>query len=62
MNTIPEFLAMCCQRQLSIRQFDIDIPFLNGNVEKVLYMEPSEEVQAPAGMVCQLRGSPYGLK
>ncbi|GMF54557.1 unnamed protein product [Phytophthora fragariaefolia] len=62
MNTSRVFLAVCCQRHFLIRQFDIETAFLNSDLDEDVYMEPPEGVRVPAGMVCQLRRSLYGLK
>jgi hypothetical protein len=56
-NTIRVFLSVCCQRQLHVRQFDIETAFLNGDLDETVYMSPPQSVDIPDRMVCRLRRS-----
>lgn len=45
-----------------IRQFDIETAFLNGKLDKTVFMIPPEGVNVAPELVCRLRRSLYGLK
>lgn len=45
-----------------VKQYDIETALLNGDLDDVLYMTVTVGMKVPAGMVCRLRRSIYGLK
>ncbi len=63
-TTIRCMLAIRAAMDLEIHQIDVKITFLNGKIEKVIYMDqPEEYVQEwKEHLVCKLKKSLYGLK
>ena len=61
---IRVLLAIVAYFDYEIWQMDVKIAFLNGNIEKELYMVQPEGFVDPenAGKVCKLQRSIYGLK
>ncbi|KAD4585972.1 hypothetical protein E3N88_23573 [Mikania micrantha] len=57
-------LAIANLRNLEVHQMDVKTAFLNGDLEKEIYMEQPEGFSAPGqeGKVCKLVKSLYGLK
>ncbi|KAD5507661.1 hypothetical protein E3N88_15364 [Mikania micrantha] len=57
-------LAIEALRSLEVHQMDVKTAFLNGDLEKEIYMEQPEGFSAPGqeGKVCKLVKSLYGLK
>lgn len=62
MNSLRVSLAICCQRQLYITQYDVDTVFLNGTLEAEVSMSPPPGVRVAHGHMCRLRRSIDGLK
>jgi hypothetical protein len=51
LNTIRVFLAVCCQYQYYIKQYDFETAFLNGDLEETIYMAIPIGIRAENGMV-----------
>lgn len=60
-DTIRVFLALVNHDNLECDQVDIVAAFLNGDIDKVLYMDPPEGSGIPAGKVVRLDKCLYGL-
>ena len=63
-ESIKVLIALASIHNLVIYQMDVKTPFLNGNLEKEIYMEQPEGCVVPGKekKVCKLVKSPYGLK
>ena len=63
-NSIRMVLAIAALRNLEIHQMDVNIAFLNGELDEEIYMEQHEGFSAPRqeNKVCKLVKSLYGLK
>jgi hypothetical protein len=66
---IAKFVSICCIltltviKDMAIHQMDVKITFLNGDLEKEIYMEQSEGfTQEGEHLVCKLHKLLYGLK
>jgi hypothetical protein len=56
-------LALAAIEDMDIHQMDLKIAFLNGDIEKEIYMEqPEAFTQEGEHLVCKLHKSLYGLK
>lgn len=55
-------LALINKEALSLVQMDVKTAFLNGVLEKPVYMYPPEGMQVENGMICKLQRALYGLK
>lgn len=64
MNTIRKILALVASLDLELEQMDVVTAFLNGDLDKGIYMDIPEgfRTQANEDKVCKLRKSLYGLK
>ena len=64
MSTIRLVLGMVATENLHLKQLDVKIAFLHGDLEEDLYMIQPERliVQGQENLVCKLRKSLYGLK
>lgn len=63
-TTLRLFFAICASKGLEIDQMDVITAFLNGDLDKEIYMEQPEgflDSKHP-GYVCKLQKSIYGLK
>ncbi|KAL2247951.1 UNVERIFIED_CONTAM: Retrovirus-related Pol polyprotein from transposon RE1 [Sesamum indicum] len=60
--TIRTFLAVICKQHWFLHQLDINNAFLHGFIEEEIYMKPPEGYDVPAGHVCKLKRSLYGIK
>jgi hypothetical protein len=63
-KTLRTVLAISAQLDLSLRQMDVKVAFLNGKIEEgiTIYMEPPPSLHCDAQTVCQLYKAIYGLK
>ena len=63
-NSIRSVLAIANQFDMEIHQMDVKTAFLNGNLDKEIYMQQPEgyENKEKPHMVCKLKKSIYGLK
>ena len=63
-NSIRMVLAIAALRDLEVRQMDVKTTFLNGDLNKEIYMEQPEGFSAPGQerKVRRLVKSLYGLK
>ena len=63
-NSIRMILAIVAVRNLEVHQMDVKTAFLNGDLEKEIYMEQPEGFIVPRQekKVCKLVKSLYGLK
>ena len=63
-NSIRMVLAIAALRNLEIHQMDVKTTFLNGDLDKEIYMEQPEDFIAfgQEKKVCRLVKSMYGLK
>ena len=61
-DSIRVFLALVNYLDLECDQVDIVAAFLNGELKEVIFMEPPEGSDIPAGSVLRLKKSLYGLK
>lgn len=57
-------LTFTIQNSLHVHQMDVVTAFLNGHLDKDIYMEPPEGFVKPGEehLVCKLKKSMYGLK
>lgn len=55
-------LALAAQFNLNIHQWDVVSAFLNGSIDRDLYMEQPVGYDDGSGRVCKLRKAIYGLK
>ena len=56
-------LKIAVEKGLQIHQMDVKTAFLNGNLDREIYMDqPEDFVVGNIGMKCKLRTSIYGLK
>ena len=64
LTTIPVLLSIADSHGLLIHQMDVKTIFLNGELEKEIYMDQSDGFIANGqdGMMCKLLKSLYGLK
>ena len=62
MTTICTLIAVASVRQWCISQLYIKNAFLNGGLQKEVYMEPPPGVSHDFGHVCKLKKTLYGLK
>ncbi|KAL0398527.1 UNVERIFIED_CONTAM: Retrovirus-related Pol polyprotein from transposon TNT 1-94 [Sesamum radiatum] len=60
--TVRTLLAVASSYAWPIHQVDINNAFLHGFLEEDIYMLPPDGYSVPAGKVCKLRRSLYGLK
>ncbi|KAL0374404.1 UNVERIFIED_CONTAM: Retrovirus-related Pol polyprotein from transposon RE1 [Sesamum radiatum] len=60
--TVRTLLAVASSFAWPIHQVDINNAFLHGFLEEDIYMLPPDGYSIPAGKVCKLRRSLYGLK
>ena len=61
-DSIRVFLSVVNHLDLELDQIDIKSAFLNGDLEETIYMEPPEGSDIPAGSICLLKKSLYGLR
>jgi hypothetical protein len=61
-DSIRVFLSIVNHLDLECDQVDIIGAFLNGDIDRELYVEPPQGSNIPANMVLRLRKSLYGLK
>ena len=63
-NSIKMIVAIATLRNLEVHQMDVKTAFLNGDLEKEIYMEQPEGFIVPGQekKVCKLVKSLYGLK
>nr|CCA27372.1 putative polyprotein [Albugo laibachii Nc14] len=61
-SSIRIFLGISVQLGSEIYQYDVDTAFLNGKLEKEVYMWPLPGLAAELGRVCKIPRSFYGLK
>ena len=64
MSTIRLVLGMVAAKNLHLKQLDVKMAFLHGDLEEDLYMIKPEGfiAQGQENLVCKLRKSLYGLK
>ncbi|GJY77060.1 retrovirus-related pol polyprotein from transposon TNT 1-94 [Tanacetum coccineum] len=64
MTTIRVVLAMCATYDLHLKQLDVKIALLHGNLKEEIYMLQQEgfEQKGKENLVCRLNKSLYGLK
>ena len=65
MASVRLFIAMAALQQWPFYQLDVKNSFLNGDLQKEIYMEQPLGFVAQgesSGLVCRLRKSLYGLK
>ena len=60
--TFKTFLSIAGKNKYVIKQFDVSSAFLNGTIDKDVYMRQPEGFKSKANAVCQLKKSLYGLK
>ena len=61
-DTIRTLLAIGAARKLKVKQFDISVAFLHGELEEVIWMTQPPGFQDNTGRVCKLLHSLYGLR
>ena len=63
-SSIRTLLAFAVQNGMLIHQMDVETAFLNGNLDKEIYMDQPERYGIPGKehLVCKLKKSLYGLK
>ena len=61
-STVRVVLAVAASFGMTIQHMDVSTAFLNGILEEEVYMTPPPGLDVPAGHVCRLRRSLYGLK
>jgi hypothetical protein len=61
-DSIRTFLAIVNHLDLELHQVDIKAAFLNGDLDKTIYMEPPEGLEIDSTSVIRLKKSLYGLK
>lgn len=62
MSTVRLLISISLQENKPIRQMDIPTAFLNGNLEKEIFIKYPEGVKEEKGKVLKLRKALYGLK
>ncbi|XP_021715949.1 uncharacterized protein LOC110683848 [Chenopodium quinoa] len=62
MSTIRSLISLAAQNGWNLFQLDINNAFLHETLHEEVYMKIPEGVSAPAGNVCRLKKSLYGLK
>jgi hypothetical protein len=55
-------LAIAAKRDMEVHQMDVEVAFLNGELDEEIYMKPPDGLEVPAGKVLRLKKSLYGLK
>ena len=60
--TFKTFLSIAGKNKYVIKQFDVSSAFLNGTIDKDVYMRQPEGFKSKVNAVCQLKKSLYGLK
>jgi len=63
-NSFRIIMALVVHYDLELHQMDVKSSFLNGNIEKEIYMVQSESFEAKSSLhrICKLKKSIYGLK
>lgn len=63
-TSIRLMLVMAAHEDMKLKQLDVNIIFLYGDLEKMIYMRQLEGLIAPGSkhLVCKLRKSLYRLK
>lgn len=62
MNTVCILLSVANKFNFEIEQIDVKTAFLNGELEKPVFMLPPDEMNIPKGKVLKLTKALYGLK
>lgn len=62
MNLIRIMLALACQLDMEILQFDVKTAFLYGDLEETIFMEYPQGYSNDTKKYCRLQKSLYGLK
>jgi len=62
MTTIHTLITVASIRQWYISQLDVKNTFLNGDLQKEVYMAPLPSISHDSGYVCKLNKALYGLK
>ena len=61
MNTIRVLISLPANLNWPLRQFDVKNAFLNGTIDKKVYMDPTPGTRC-TDRVCKLKKALYGLK
>lgn len=61
-DTVRSLIAVSTQRKWCLAQFDIKTAFLNGELDKEIFIEQPKGFDDRSGRVCKLNKSLYGLK
>ena len=63
-DSFRTIMALVAHFDLELHQMDVKTTFLNGNIDKTIYMVQLENFvsEDPTSMVCKLKKSIYGLK
>jgi Reverse transcriptase (RNA-dependent DNA polymerase) len=62
LDSIHIILALAAQYDLKLDQMDISMAYLNGVLDKEIYLTPPKGVDIPQGHCWHLKRSLYGLK
>jgi hypothetical protein len=60
--SIHYILALVAIQNIEIHQMDVKITFINGDLEKEIYMEQFKRLTQGGDLVCKLHKFLYGLK
>ena len=63
-SSIRTLMAFAAENKIIIHQMDVEIAFLNGELEENIYMEQPEGYveKGKENLICKLKKSLYGLK